>query len=53
MELYGHIVELKARESASGDVVQKLVLEVHGSFGELSTLIKRPLRITLVDEKAK
>lgn len=47
MDLTGSITEIKARHSASGDIVQSLRLEVFGDFGELQLLLKKPLKITM------
>lgn len=51
MKLHGTIIELKSRIAASSDLVQTVKLEVHGDFSSLHALERKPLVITLEDEK--
>lgn len=41
-----------ALKTRSGDKVRTIVMEVFGTFEGLDSLMEKPLRITIVEEKA-
>lgn len=52
MEFIGSVTKYGAIRSRGGDKVRSLTLEVFGSFEGLDVLMEKPLRITIVEEKA-
>lgn len=48
MTISGSISQIKARTTASSDVIQVITLEAHTEeFGKLRDLMQKPLKITL------
>lgn len=52
MEFLGSITKYGAVRSRAGDKVRSLTLEVFGTFEGLDSLMEKPLKITIVEEKA-
>lgn len=49
MDLAGELVEIKSRIDAASDVVQRIVLVVHGDMAELQSFMQKPLRIQITE----
>jgi hypothetical protein len=52
MEFVGSVTKYGAARNRGGDKVRSLTLEVFGSFEGMDVLMDKPLRITIVEEKA-